>query len=110
MSYRLLENSRPLLCKRDGLLCLIRSPLNESQLAGLRGPEEGDGRLTVGTKVRALAVLSRVSQGHVDGKFIFSRSDSFPLPLASGGTRPSLQVSSGGDSTPPQLHPCLWIQ
>lgn len=32
MRYRLLENPRPPVCKKDGLLCLIRWPLNESQL------------------------------------------------------------------------------
>lgn len=91
MSYRLLENSRPPVCKKDGLLCLIRSPLNESQLGRVFQAHKKMGKRRA--EGQSLSVLRRLEESTCRGRGLgFSLSDGFPHPLASGTTKPSFQI------------------
>ena len=66
MSYRLLENSRPPVCKRDGLLCLIRSPSSESQLGRVFQAHRKVMAVYLSNKGQSLSFIRRLRE-HVGG-------------------------------------------
>lgn len=71
-------------CKRDGLWCLIRSLLNESQSGQILQAHRNCGN-------QGQASVCRGStQG--EGQFVFSLSDPPPLPLEGRGAEPGLQI------------------
>lgn len=101
MSYRLLGNSRPPVCRGDGLLCLIRSPCSESQLGRVLRAHR---RARPCTWVSGGDSESTSGAGHVGGgvRVLTPRWRSTPA----GGWRCQAEFADGGDHSL-QPHLCL---